>query len=113
MKQLLNKLQGDRTIWMVTFFLSLISILAVYSAISTLAYKAEGNSLKFLLKHTGFIILGFILMYAVHQMAFRYFSRLSKILLLVAAGLLAYALLFGQNLNDANRWIVIPFTGLT
>ena len=113
MKQLLNKLQGDRTIWMVTLFLSLISILAVYSAISTLAYKAEGNSLKFLIKHKSFIIIGFITMYIVHRMAFRYFSRLSKILLLVAAALLAYALLFGHNLNDANRWIVIPFTGLT
>jgi cell division protein FtsW len=113
MKHLLNKLQGDRTIWMVTLFLSLISILAVYSAISTLAYKAHGNSIKFLLKHTGMIVLGFVIMYVVHRMAFRYFSRLSKILLLVAACLLAYALLFGHNLNDANRWIVIPFTGLT
>jgi cell division protein FtsW len=113
MKQLLNKLQGDRTIWMVTFFLSLISILAVYSAISTLAYKAKGNSLFFLFKHGGMIVLGFMVMYFVHRMAFRYFSRLSKILLLVAAGLLAYALFFGQNLNDANRWISIPFTGLT
>ena len=113
MKHILNKLQGDRTIWMVTLFLSLISILAVYSAISTLAYKAHGNSLKFLLKHTGMIVLGFVIMYVVHRMAFRYFSRLSKILLLVAACLLAYALLFGHNLNDANRWIVIPFTGLT
>ena len=110
MKQLLNKLQGDRTIWMVTFFLSLISILAVYSAISTLAYKAKGNSLFFLFKHGGMIVLGFMVMYFVHRMAFRYFSRLSKILLLVAAGLLAYALFFGQNLNDANRWISIPFT---
>jgi len=113
MKQLLNKLQGDRTIWMVTFFLSLISILAVYSAISTLAYKAKGNSLFFLFKHGGMIVLGFMVMYFVHRMAFRYFSRLSKILLLVVAGLLAYALFFGQNLNDANRWISIPFTGLT
>lgn len=113
MKQLLNKLQGDRTIWMVTFFLSLISILAVYSAISTLAYKAKGNSLFFLFKHGGMIVLGFMVMYFVHRMAFRYFSRLSKILLLVAAGLLAYALFFGQNLNDANRWISIPLTGLT
>ncbi len=113
MKTLLNKLQGDRTIWMVTFFLSLISILAVYSAISTLAYKAHGNSLFFLLKHGSMIALGFFIMYVVHRMAFRYFSRLSKILLIVAAILLAYALFFGQNLNDANRWIAIPFTGLT
>ncbi len=113
MKNLLNRLQGDRTIWMVTFFLSLISILAVYSAISTLAYKAHGNNLRFLIKHTLMIGAGFVLMYYVHRVRFKYFARLSQLLIWIAAGLLFYALIFGHNLNDANRWIAIPFIGLT
>lgn len=113
MKNLLNKLQGDRTIWIVTFFLSLISILAVYSAISTLAYKAHGNNLRFLVKHGLMIVAGFGLMYYVHRIPFKYFTRLSQILIWVAALLLVYALVFGQNLNDANRWIAIPLIGLT
>ncbi len=113
MKNLLNKLQGDRTIWMVTFFLSLISILAVYSAISTLAYKAHGNSLRFLVKHTLMIVAGFALMYYVHRIRFKYFARLSQLLIWIAAGLLFYALIFGHNLNDANRWIAIPIIGIT
>jgi len=113
MKNLLNRLQGDRTIWMVTFFLSLISILAVYSAISTLAYKAHGNNLRFLIKHTLMIGAGFVLMYYIHRVRFKYFARLSQILIWIAAGLLLYALAFGHNLNDANRWIAIPFIGLT
>lgn len=113
MKNLLNRLQGDRTIWMVTFFLSLISILAVYSAISTLAYKAHGNNLRFLIKHSLMIGAGFVLMYYVHRIRFKYFARLSQLLIWVAAGMLLYALLFGHNLNDANRWIAIPFIGLT
>jgi hypothetical protein len=46
MKAVFERLQGDRVIWMVAFFLSIISILAVYSGISTLAYKAHGNSLE-------------------------------------------------------------------
>ncbi|MBX7050515.1 MAG: FtsW/RodA/SpoVE family cell cycle protein [Flavobacteriales bacterium] len=113
MKNLLNKLQGDRTIWMVTFFLSLISILAVYSAISTLAYKAHGNNLRFLIKHGLMIVAGFGLMYYVHRVQFKYFARLSLILIWVAAIMLVYALVFGHNLNDANRWIAIPLIGLT
>jgi cell division protein FtsW len=113
MKQLLNKLQGDRTIWMVTFFLSLISILAVYSAISTLAYKAHGNNLRFLIKHTLMIAVGFGIMYYVHRLKFKYFAQLSRLLIWIAALLLAYALVFGHNLNDANRWIAIPLIGLT
>ncbi len=112
-RKLLAKLEGDRTIWMVTFFLSFISVLAVYSAISTLAYKAHGNSLRFLFKHGGLILLGFFLMYYVHRIKFKYFSRLSIVLIWVAAGFLVYALLFGTRLNDANRWINIPFVGLS
>lgn len=113
MKNLLNRLQGDRTIWMVTFFLSLISILAVYSAISTLAYKAHGNNLRFLVKHTLMIVVGFVIMYYVHRIKFKYFAKLSTLLIWIAAGMLLYALAFGHNLNDANRWIAIPLIGLT
>lgn len=98
---------------MVTFFLSLISILAVYSAISTLAYKAHGNNLRFLVKHTLMIGAGFGLMYYVHRIRFKYFAKLSQLLIWIAAGLLMYALVFGHNLNDANRWIAVPFIGLT
>src|SRR5262245_29038895 len=113
MKNLLNKLQGDRTIWMVTLFLSLISILAVYSAISTLAYKAHGNNLRFLVKHTLMIVTGLVLMFYVHRIRFKYFTKLSQVMIWIAAGLLMYALVFGHNLNDANRWIAIPLIGLT
>jgi cell division protein FtsW len=113
MKNFLNKLQGDRTIWMVTFFLSIISILAVYSAISTLAYKAHGNNLRFLVKHTLMIGGGITIMYFVHRMKFGFFSKFSSIMIYVAAGLLLYALVFGANINGADRWIPIPLTGLT
>ncbi len=113
MKNILNKLQGDRTIWMVTFFLSLISILAVYSAISTLAYKAHGNNLRFLFKHGLMLAGGIAIMFYVHKLPFKYFSKFSSILIYVAAGMLLYALAFGQNLNGADRWIAIPLTGLT
>jgi cell division protein FtsW len=42
-----------------------------------------------------------------------YITRLSKILVFISAGLLAYALLFGTNLNSADRWIKLPVIGLT
>jgi cell division protein FtsW len=113
MQALLKRLQGDKVIWMVTFFLSIISLLAVYSAISTLAYKNNGNNFFFLLKHLFMIVVGFAVMYRVHKLPLRVFSRFSALLIFVAAGLLAWALLFGKNLNSADRWISIPFTGLT
>ncbi len=113
MNELLKKLQGDRAIWMVTFFLSLISILAVYSAISTLAYKAHGNNLRFLFKHGMMLITGLLIMHYSQRVKFKYISKVSHVLVGIAAGLLVYALLFGQNLNSADRWIKIPLVGLT
>jgi cell division protein FtsW len=113
MNELLKKLQGDRAIWMVTFFLSLISILAVYSAISTLAYKAHGNNLRFLFKHGMMLVTGLLIMHYSQRVKFKYISKVSHVLVGIAAGLLVYALLFGQNLNNADRWIKIPMVGLT
>ena len=37
-------LEGDRTIWAITFLLMLSSILVVYSATGALAYKQAGGN---------------------------------------------------------------------
>lgn len=113
MQALIKKVQGDKVIWMVTLLLSILSILAVYSAISTLAYKAHGNSLKFLVKHTAMLVVGFGVMYFVHKVRFKYFSKAAVILFWVAAGLLLLTLVLGPDINHARRWLKIPFTGLT
>jgi len=102
-------LKGDRVIWMVSILLSLISLLAVYSSISSLAYKyTQGNTLYYLFKHGIMLGTGLAIMYAVHKMNYKYFSRLSQIAIWVAAILLILTLLLGVNLNDASRWIKIP-----
>jgi cell division protein FtsW len=113
MQKIIERLQGDRVIWIVTLFLSFISILAVYSAISTLGYKADGNNTRFLIKQVVMISLGLGLMYWLQKVKLNYITRLSKILVFISAGLLAYALLFGTNLNSADRWIKLPVIGLT
>jgi cell division protein FtsW len=106
-------LEGDKVIWMVTLILSLCSLLAVYSAISSLAYKTDGSSLRFLFKQGTMLALGWGVMLLVHKVNFRYFSRISQVLIWVAAGLLLLTLLFGADINEAKRWLHIPFIGLT
>lgn len=110
MKHLIAKyLRGDLVIWMVCLILSLLSLLAVYSSISSLAYKyAGGNTLHYLFKHGLMIVTGFVIMYGVHKVNYRYFSRLSQVAIWVSVGLLLLTLLIGVNLNDASRWIKIP-----
>ena len=107
MHQILSKLKGDKVIWMVTIFLALYSLLAVYSATGALAYRHD-NSMKYLFKHGFMLSAGTAVIYWVHQIKFKYFSRMSQILIWVAAGLLLITLLFGLNINGASRWIKIP-----
>ncbi len=52
-------------------------------------------------------------MYLSHLIDYRYYSRISQLFLFITYPLLAYTLLFGSNINDANRWITIPGVGLT
>ncbi len=112
---LFSYFKGDRVIWMIVVLLSLLSLLAVYSSIVTLAYKHhQGDTAYYLFKHGKIILLGFVLMYLTHRMRYTWFSRISQILLVVSVPLLLYTLSKGgTNLNDASRWIAIPGTGLT
>ena len=45
------RLQGDRVIWMIILLLSVFSILAVYSATGTIAYKMGTSTSSYVLKH--------------------------------------------------------------
>jgi len=105
-------LRGDRTIWMVALLLGLVSLLAVYSSIASLAFKQEGRStLHFLMKHGLMLLSGAALMYGAHRLRFGVYARLSQLLIWVTVGLLVLTLAMGTNLNDASRWLRIPIIG--
>jgi len=111
---LLNKTKGDRWIWLIIILLSLISVMAVYSATGTLAYKRGEAVEKLLLtKHLIFVLLGIGMIYISHLLDYRYYAGISKILMIVTIPLLLYTLIFGANVNDASRWVKIPVIGLT
>jgi cell division protein FtsW len=112
-KRILNQTKGDRWIWLIIILLSLISVLAVYSATGTLAYKRGVGSESLMFKHLIFIVFGFVLIYFAHLLNYRYYAGISKVLMVITIPLLLYTLLFGSNVNDASRWIAIPGTGLT
>jgi cell division protein FtsW len=113
MNQLISNVRGDRWIWLIVILLSLISLLSVYSAIGTLAYKRGVGVESILIKHLAMIIGGIVLMYISHKLDYRYYSGISKLLMIITIPLLLYTLLFGNHLNEASRWIAIPGTGLS
>jgi cell division protein FtsW len=112
MSNLMDKLRGDRVIWMTVLILGLVSLVAVYSSISSLAFKREGGgTLHFLFKHGLMLASGAAIMYYASTLRHTYYSRLSMLAIPVSAGLLLLTLLMGSNINDASRWITIPVIG--
>ncbi|SKB89527.1 FtsW/RodA/SpoVE family cell cycle protein [Daejeonella lutea] len=113
MERLINKTKGDRWIWLIVILLSVWSVLAVYSATGTLAYKQGVGSEQFLVKHLVMIIGGIALMYFSHLLDYRHYAGISKILMIITIPLLMYTLLFGNHVNDASRWVTIPIINQT
>ncbi|HON18795.1 MAG TPA: FtsW/RodA/SpoVE family cell cycle protein [Salinivirgaceae bacterium] len=110
MKQgVFNYLRGDKSLWVIMLILMLISLLTVYSATGTLAYKkADGNTTYYLLRQVIFITLGFSAAYFVHTIPHRNFAGISVILYAISVPLLLYTLIRGASYNEAARWISLP-----
>lgn len=112
--QFTSRFKGDNWIWFVIIILSLIGILAVYSATGTLAFsKQGGNTEWYFLRHTGFLLIGLGLLYFTHLIPFSYYSRISQIFLWISIGLLGLTLAIGSEINNATRVIPIPGLGIT
>ncbi|MFO0486282.1 MAG: FtsW/RodA/SpoVE family cell cycle protein, partial [Sphingobacteriia bacterium] len=101
-------LKGDRGIWLIIALLTLISVLAVYTSTSGLAFQQrEGSTEYYLLKHVALMALGLLMMFLVHRIDYRAFARFANLLLAISALLLFYTLFQGQaaEVNEARRWI--------
>lgn len=114
MNKVLNKLSGDKVIWVVAVMLSIFSVLVVYSASGTLAYKYKGGNTEFFLfKQIGFVALSLLCIYFTHLIKYTYYSRGSQIAVFLAAPLLLFTLVKGVSAGEASRWIAIPGIGFT
>ncbi|HQQ93693.1 MAG TPA: FtsW/RodA/SpoVE family cell cycle protein [Bacteroidia bacterium] len=112
--KLFNYLKGDKVVWTIMFLLSLLSLLVVYSAVVTLAYKfKQGRTEYFLFKQLGILSVGFLLAFFVHRIRYTVFSKVSQIGVVLSIPLLLYTLLKGVSAGEASRWLEIPGIGLT
>ena len=108
------ELRGDRTIWAIMAVLSIFSILVVYSSTGTLAYREMGgNTEALLVKHFMIVAGGLFLAYLAHLLHYKRYSKAAPYLLFLSVPLLLYTIAFGADINDARRWITVPFVGIT
>ncbi|MGV3657993.1 MAG: FtsW/RodA/SpoVE family cell cycle protein [Chitinophagaceae bacterium] len=111
---LLHKTKGDKVIWATVLLLVLVSLLVVYSATGSLAYKMyKGNTEVYLFKQIAFIAIGFCVIYFAHRVNYTIYSRIAKLLFLLSIPLLFYTLFFGVTLNEGSRWIKLPIINMT
>lgn len=112
-QNLSQKTKGDKVIWALVVLLVLVSLLVVYSATGSLAYKNyKGNTEIYLFKQIAFIVLGFGVIYFAHRVNYTIYSKLAQILFILSIPLLVYTLFFGLNLNEGSRWIRLPIIGM-
>ena len=115
MKQILKNIEGDRAIWAIVVFMALLSFMPVYSASTNLVYVANsGTTTYHLVKHVILLFFGFLIIYGVHKIPYRYFSGGSVLMLPLVVVLLIVTLSKGTVIGGANasRWIQIPFIGV-
>lgn len=107
MDSLLKKyLKGDTALWVVYTALCLISVVEMYSASSTLAFKA-GNHTAPVLRHIMFLLGGTFLAIMVHIVPLRFIRLMSYFGVLLSIAMLIAVQFMGQTENDATRWLVI------
>ncbi len=99
-----NIFKGDKVIWMVFFFLCMISIIEVYSASSSLSYKS-GNYMAPVTRHIGLLFLGLGTMICMLKVKCKYFKIVTPFVIFPSLGLLIWVLIAGQSTNGASRWI--------
>lgn len=97
--------KGDRVIWIIFMFLCLISVVEVFSATSTIAYK-NANHWAPIVRHATFLLGGFVLVLLLHNIPCRFFPAFI-LLLPVSVLMLLVTPFVGINANDAHRWLEI------
>ena len=101
-----NIFKGDKVIWMVFFFLCIISIIEVYSASSQLTYKG-GNYVAPVLKHISILVVGIFFMVVTLNIKCKYFRIALPLMLGISFVALISVYIVGQVTNGAHRWVPI------
>lgn len=108
LKKIFNiSVRGDRVIWLIILLLCLISIIAVYSSSSALAYREQRTTLYFLLRQMSFVFYGIGALYVCYIIPLAWYRVLAYFGILISIILLFATLIFGNSVNDAERWISI------
>lgn len=104
MDLLKNIFKGDKVIWIIFLMLCMISIVEVFSATSSLAYRT-GNYWGPITRHSMYLLFGLGIVVLVHNVRYKWFQAIPIILLPLSYALLILVMIIGTAVNGASRWL--------
>lgn len=103
---IINKLHGDKVIWIIVFLLSLISIALIYSSSSSLAFKEKVSNFSYLVDQCKFVIMGLAALYICSKIPLGVYRAFTFPIFIFSVILLMLILTpLGKEINGARRWI--------
>lgn len=95
-----------------TLLLVAFGLIMLFSASYARAYNEEsGNPATYFLKQATFAAMGIAAMLVIGRLNYQIYAKYTKLLLVVAIGLLIAVLAVGVESNGAKRWIRLPVLG--
>lgn len=113
---MLDSLKGDKVLWGIIALLAIFSFLPIFSSSTNLVYVVgKGTPWGYFFKHFIILSIGFLLMFSIHKIPFKYFKGISILMLPIVILLLIHTLSQGTIISGANasRWIKIPIVGIS
>ena len=113
---MLESLKGDKVLWGILTLLAVFSFLPIFSSSTNLVYVVgKGTPWGYFFKHFIILSIGFLLMFSIHKIPFKYFKGISILMLPIVILLLIYTSSQGTIISGANasRWVKIPIVGIS
>lgn len=109
-----RKGEPDLILFITIFVLACIGIAMSYSASAVYAERVMGDSFYFLKRQVLWFLAGGALLLVFHEIDYRFYAGLTKVMLLVSLALLVLVLIpgVGHNVKGSSRWINLGFFSL-
>ena len=109
----MNKKTG-KLLFIVMLALSIFGVIMIYSSSSIWAEYKYGNSFKFLINQSIFLIIGLVIVYVLFKIDYHIYKKYANIILFICLSLLVLVLIpgIGQVRNGSRSWFGIGGLGI-
>lgn len=113
MDKILKYLKGDTVLWVIALLMLAFSLVTVYSFVPILVKVEGGTPFGYLFRHIVYAGIALGGMYWIHQKDPKYINQAAKFAFYLSVAILIFTLFFGVKVDNAGRWVRVPFIGLT